>query len=452
MRVLRRLRLKSISWRAPAFTLIELLMVIAIIAVLAALLLPALQAAREKARRTSCISNLNQMSKALESYCGDYGQYFPCNATGGKKLFYDGETSGHASDRTCGTWEDTGLVTDPKLDPADGTLHTWTIGTIAGKSAPHCSLQPPVVYRNIFVGAREIDSLGTADAEQLNMAPVGLGYLLSSGYMGDARVYFCPSSTDMVCKSRDWLKRYGPTYYDENGAADDVADLKRVGGFDARSVMYGDWNWLGPWMDYARFNQMRVLLSHYSYRCLPTTPLGGTGTTDFVVTPVGQEHRVRHTNPDRGVWPGEPVFKTQKQLGGRAIASDCWGRSSMHQNEFAGLAVPQPGEGFYGHREGYNILYGDWHAKWYGDPQERVIWWPQLTIAGAYANRATSSVKDERYSLVGNDLSDAEILYFDDPGYSTRNLMCKSGLYIWHLLDVAAGLDVGVDDNDVYNP
>ncbi len=76
--------------RFRGFTLIELLVVIAIIAILAAILFPVFARAREKARQTSCLSNVKQIVLAALMYAEDYDENYPAYSIDGTYPYSNG--------------------------------------------------------------------------------------------------------------------------------------------------------------------------------------------------------------------------------------------------------------------------------------------------------------------------------------------------------------------------
>lgn len=102
--------------RRAAFTLIELLTVIAIIAILAYMILPSLSRAREMARRTSCLSNMKQLGLGVMQYTQDYDERLPIAAVGsagegkGGWVYYSKFGSGS---------------TDPMFDPSQGAIYPY---------------------------------------------------------------------------------------------------------------------------------------------------------------------------------------------------------------------------------------------------------------------------------------------------------------------------------------
>ena len=131
---------------------------------------------------------------------------------------------------------------------------------------------------------------------------------------------------------------------------------------------------------------------------------------------------------------GAPGFKTQKLLGGRALVSDTSSRTQaeMYGN---GLDNPLPGRGIYAHRDGYNVLYGDWSVKWYGDPQQRIMWQGVRTAGPSdlYGRDMFSMRWCWRAPTWWNSANDA---------YKMEYFWLPSARSVFHTYDTAHGIDV----------
>lgn len=159
-----------------AFTLIELLVVIAIIAVLIALLLPAVQQAREAARRTQCRNNLKQMGLAFHNHESTW-KFFPTGGWG--RMWYADPNRGH-DEKQPGGWmynvldymEQTGLRNiGVGLKPSDAGFAPAMIQTM-GMSVP--AFVCPSRGKRTFIVNGWPDAAGADGAGYYNVPMTGL--------------------------------------------------------------------------------------------------------------------------------------------------------------------------------------------------------------------------------------------------------------------------------------
>lgn len=190
--------------RRRGFTLIELLVVIAIIAVLIALLLPAVQQAREAARRSSCQNNLKQIGLALHNY-HDVSKMFPPG------LVFSGSNTGHAADGQLFSLNHTGwTMLLPYLDQAPlFNLFNLNIASgaaqRAGSPAPHgnFALNYPATQMSLdvlncpsepIIGP--VPNVATGEYTVTNAAQSS--YIFAGGYMGEEYRSYTAYSANVV--------------------------------------------------------------------------------------------------------------------------------------------------------------------------------------------------------------------------------------------------------------
>lgn len=230
-------------------------------------------------------------------------------------------------------------------------------------------------------------------------------------------------------------------------AATGLDDLKAAGGFSAEALSRGDWSGLQPWGTsegyrgkavQCDYHYRNIPLSLYRYTILNASTYPGEDlptTSNSVVEGCQKVGPLRfhlgYTRPAVLAEVGGPMFKTQKLLGSRAIASDTF---SAHSRRATNIEPRRPGYGVYAHREGYNVLYGDGSVRWHGDPQLRILWPDELYNANAYAhfhgpcnNYITYFHNRTRTATLRSETS-----YHDAGGADT----------IWNGLDRAVGLDL----------
>ena len=252
--------------KKAGFTLIELLVVIAIIGVLVGLLLPAVQQARESARRISCSSNVRQLGVAMHSYMSAHKK-FPCQkidddtryaasvagswTPGGKALFWFGEVD---------------YTTD-----SNGTLDV-TKGPLQPYFESNASvLQCPNFSESMLEEVKFGDRIATAFGYNSQLGPGSGGYYDPSPYQDKAyRIRDVPETSRTVAFAETAMIYFGAPYglreqlggFSKPSTADPVVHFRHGGGFANAVFVDGHVEGFsrkfrkGPWTSDGQVTQM----------------------------------------------------------------------------------------------------------------------------------------------------------------------------------------------------
>jgi prepilin-type processing-associated H-X9-DG protein len=288
----------------------------------------------------------------------------------------------------------------------------------------------------------------------LQAGPAGIGYLAATGYLGELFVYYCPSwqiPSGRVRASVNHPDGYRTAGYGQINNRNEVASL---GGATSRHLTHGNYYVAGVQSGGSSSNGWYIgsgssngsvgMQSSYCYRNFPVRGQMGTGNyndregrlaegySDWVTYPV------HYTTPLVVTEMGCPSFKTDKQLAGRSIMADSFVRGTQDNDPDA----MRPGFGVYHHKDGYNVLYGDGHAAWYGDPQQRIMWHATTT-----KTNGSAVVWDTRY-IFPHDYASQRIGTL--AGCTVDSVMTRSTSgqiggrnEIYHQFDLLAGIDKG---------
>jgi prepilin-type processing-associated H-X9-DG protein len=394
---------------------------VAIIAILAAMLLPALAAAREKARRSTCLTNIKQTGTALESYCGDYSQYFPSWPGVG---FREHDT--FSGER--GVYKDVRLGIEVDTLSVGGDSANWLSEARFGYGSVGC-------FRNI-AGYGEHNPSNTSRPVNLDgvngrMAPINLGYMLEGGYLNDFTILYCPSARGMDAGGEDSVQRARGYGYKGMESLDAIRTC--VDSTSSEGLFYADYS-ANSWA-YAKgssWGYRAFIGCHYNYR--PTI----YGTTSTGSDNYWADSRVSlgGTKPLATGFSGSQIFPTQRALGARALITDTFQKSfvTMNSTDSEKRNAAESAAGMKAHGDGYNVVYGDGHAAWYGDPQQRFIWW-EIDSLERYNTNFVSGVSYRKWMSLTPGPSSA----------GSHNRRLDGALAMWHIMDTAGGVDVEAD-------